>query len=77
MAHIAEIKGKRTSSACRALIALPQIPRQHTAADPLTSEPPLPDAQPLTSEPPLARAAALTSEGAAYDTPAGPEPAGV
>ncbi|MFF8727304.1 hypothetical protein ACF073_12545 [Streptomyces sp. NPDC015171] len=29
---------------------------------PLTSEPPLPDAEPLTSEPPLAEAAPLTSE---------------
>ncbi|MFG2308609.1 hypothetical protein ACGFS9_07945 [Streptomyces sp. NPDC048566] len=29
---------------------------------PLTSEPPLPDAEPLTSEPPLADAAHLTSE---------------
>lgn len=38
---------------------------------PLTSEPPLPDAEPLTSEPPLADAAHLTSEpvctGAATD----------
>jgi hypothetical protein len=29
---------------------------------PLTSEPPLPDAEPLTSEPPLAETASLTSE---------------
>ncbi|CAL9562097.1 hypothetical protein [Streptomyces sp. Tu 3180] len=29
---------------------------------PLTSEPPLPDAEPLTSEPPLADTAPLTSE---------------
>lgn len=29
---------------------------------PLTSEPPLPDAEPLTSEPPLTDAAPLTSE---------------
>ncbi|MFJ2603756.1 hypothetical protein ACIQOU_32860 [Streptomyces sp. NPDC091279] len=36
---------------------------------PLTSEPPLPDAEPLTSEPPLADAAPLTSESAV------PEPA--
>ncbi|MEU6478819.1 hypothetical protein ABZ858_18370 [Streptomyces sp. NPDC047017] len=36
----------------------------HTEA-PLTSEPPLPDAEPLTSEPPLAEAAPLTSESAA------------
>ncbi|WP_280886235.1 hypothetical protein [Streptomyces sp. LBL] len=33
---------------------------------PLTSEPPLPDAEPLTSEPPLADAAPLTSESDAY-----------
>ncbi|MDT0439952.1 hypothetical protein ABZ439_03565 [Streptomyces sp. NPDC005840] len=32
---------------------------------PLTSEPPLPDAEPLTSEPPLADATPLTSESAA------------
>ncbi|MFJ9560724.1 hypothetical protein ACIRQQ_11855 [Streptomyces fuscichromogenes] len=32
------------------------------AQAPLTSEPPLPDAEPLTSEPPLADAAPLTSE---------------
>ncbi|SPF02901.1 hypothetical protein [Streptomyces sp. MA5143a] len=32
------------------------------AEAPLTSEPPLPDAEPLTSEPPLADAAPLTSE---------------
>jgi len=37
---------------------------------PLTSEPPLPDAEPLTSEPPLADAAPLTSEPLA----AGPDP---
>ncbi|MEU7384208.1 MULTISPECIES: hypothetical protein [unclassified Streptomyces] len=37
-----------------------------TCADvPLTSEPPLPDAEPLTSEPPLAEAAPLTSESVA------------
>ncbi|GAA5071754.1 hypothetical protein [Streptomyces similanensis] len=34
------------------------------AEAPLTSEPPLPDAEPLTSEPPLAEAAPLTSESA-------------
>ncbi|MDT0406062.1 hypothetical protein [Streptomyces edwardsiae] len=33
---------------------------------PLTSEPPLPDAEPLTSEPPLADAAPLTSESDAF-----------
>jgi hypothetical protein len=33
---------------------------------PLTSEPPLPDAEPLTSEPPLADAAPLTSESYAH-----------
>jgi hypothetical protein len=37
------------------------------AEAPLTSEPPLPDAEPLTSEPPLADAAHLTSES---DAPA-------
>ncbi|MBY8867342.1 MULTISPECIES: hypothetical protein [Streptomyces] len=34
------------------------------AEAPLTSEPPLPDAEPLTSEPPLAETAPLTSESA-------------
>ncbi|MCL3998487.1 hypothetical protein [Streptomyces lavenduligriseus] len=33
-----------------------------SAQAPLTSEPPLPDAEPLTSEPPLAEATPLTSE---------------
>ncbi|MFJ7147660.1 hypothetical protein ACIQVT_05585 [Streptomyces sp. NPDC100445] len=33
-----------------------------SAQTPLTSEPPLPDAEPLTSEPPLAETATLTSE---------------
>jgi hypothetical protein len=42
------------------------------AEAPLTSEPPLPDAEPLTSEPPLADAAPLTSEPLA----AGPDPMG-
>ncbi|MGV9759146.1 hypothetical protein ACWDUC_25395 [Streptomyces tricolor] len=32
------------------------------AQAPLTSEPPLPDAEPLTSEPPLAETTPLTSE---------------
>ncbi|POX53568.1 hypothetical protein C3489_15615 [Streptomyces sp. Ru71] len=36
------------------------------AEAPLTSEPPLPDAEPLTSEPPLSDAAPLTSESDAY-----------
>lgn len=36
---------------------------------PLTSEPPLPDAEPLTSEPPLADAAPLTSESDAHLEP--------
>ncbi|MEU6525804.1 hypothetical protein ABZ892_23985 [Streptomyces sp. NPDC046924] len=38
---------------------------------PLTSEPPLPDAEPLTSEPPLADAAPLTSESDAAMDPTG------
>lgn len=47
------------------------------AEAPLTSEPPLPDAEPLTSEPPLADAAPLTSESDTADGPdAVPEPAG-
>ncbi|MER6130258.1 hypothetical protein ABT173_48520 [Streptomyces sp. NPDC001795] len=40
------------------------------AEAPLTSEPPLPDAEPLTSEPPLADPTPLTSEPSA----AGPDP---
>ncbi|GHD99047.1 hypothetical protein [Streptomyces alanosinicus] len=36
------------------------------AQAPLTSEPPLPDAEPLTSEPPLADATPLTSESDAF-----------
>ncbi|MGW1161736.1 hypothetical protein ACWD5Q_26910 [Streptomyces sp. NPDC002513] len=36
-----------------------------SAEAPLTSEPPLPDAEPLTSEPPLADATPLTSEPSA------------
>ncbi|MFF0787926.1 hypothetical protein [Streptomyces spiralis] len=43
------------------------------AEPPLTSEPPLPDAEPLTSEPPLAEAAPLTSESAADPDPSGAE----
>ncbi|MCX4700690.1 hypothetical protein [Streptomyces sp. NBC_01373] len=39
------------------------------AETPLTSEPPLPDAEPLTSEPPLADAAPLTSESDVHAEP--------
>ncbi|MEU9370761.1 hypothetical protein AB0D71_40145 [Streptomyces avermitilis] len=46
------------------------------AEAPLTSEPPLPDAEPLTSEPPLADATPLTSEPTATGTAAGSDPAG-
>ncbi|MFF0224394.1 hypothetical protein [Streptomyces sp. NPDC004629] len=42
------------------------------AETPLTSEPPLPDAEPLTSEPPLTDGAALTSESDAVADPIGP-----
>ncbi|MEU1037203.1 hypothetical protein ACFYP4_06640 [Streptomyces sp. NPDC005551] len=38
---------------------------------PLTSEPPLPDAEPLTSEPPLPDAAPLTSEPTSTGAAAG------
>lgn len=38
---------------------------------PLTSEPPLADAEPLTSEPPLTEAAPLTSEPTPVVAPAG------
>ncbi|MEU6219847.1 hypothetical protein ABZ845_20365 [Streptomyces sp. NPDC047022] len=43
------------------------------AEAPLTSEPPLPDAEPLTSEPPLYDLTPLTSEPSAA---AGPDPTG-
>ncbi|MFB7597336.1 hypothetical protein [Streptomyces sp. NPDC056160] len=43
------------------------------AEAPLTSEPPLPDAEPLTSEPPFAEAAPLTSESTADPDPCGAE----
>ncbi|GGQ70080.1 hypothetical protein ACWFQ6_11750 [Streptomyces althioticus] len=39
------------------------------AEAPLTSEPPLPDAEPLTSEPPLADATPLTSESDIFSDP--------
>ncbi|WP_307781956.1 hypothetical protein [Streptomyces sp. MBT65] len=39
------------------------------AETPLTSEPPLTEAEPLTSEPPLADTAPLTSESATMDAP--------
>ncbi|MFI8187449.1 hypothetical protein ACIF8T_01330 [Streptomyces sp. NPDC085946] len=45
------------------------------AEAPLTSEPPLPDAEPLTSEPPLADSAPLTSESDASPDPSGLAPA--
>ncbi|NEC27317.1 hypothetical protein G3I20_12275 [Streptomyces sp. SID8111] len=38
---------------------------------PLTSEPPLPDAEPLTSEPPIADTAPLTSESDGSPDPSG------
>lgn len=44
------------------------------AETPLTSEPPLPDAEPLTSEPPMADAAPLTSESDAGADPMFPRP---
>ncbi|NGO13329.1 hypothetical protein G5C60_38465 [Streptomyces sp. HC44] len=47
------------------------------AEAPLTSEPPLPDAEPLTSEPPLADAAPLTSEPTSMGAAAGLDSPGV
>lgn len=47
------------------------------AEAPLTSEPPLPDAEPLTSEPPLADVAPLTSEPTPTGSAAGPDPSGI
>lgn len=44
---------------------------------PLTSEPPLPDAEPLTSEPPLADVAPLTSEPTSTGAAAGQDPSGI
>ncbi|KMS78738.1 hypothetical protein ACH49_14795 [Streptomyces leeuwenhoekii] len=43
------------------------------AETPLTSEPPLPDAEPLTSEPPLADIVPLTSESSPELTAVVPE----
>ncbi|MEV5886385.1 hypothetical protein AB0L74_27385 [Streptomyces sp. NPDC052020] len=43
------------------------------AETPLTSEPPLPDAEPLTSEPPLADTMPLTSESSPELTAVVPE----
>ncbi|MDH6519013.1 hypothetical protein M2164_005495 [Streptomyces sp. SAI-208] len=60
-------------------LSKPEAPAEHFCVfsaegacteTPLTSEPPLPDAeQPLTSEPPLADTASLTSESDAYLEP--------
>ncbi len=44
---------------------------------PLTSEPPLPDAEPLTSEPPLADTTPLTSEPTPTGGAWGLDPSGV
>ena len=66
------------SKRCAELSADPRSPLGMLSAEtahaeaPLTSEPPLPDAEPLTSEPPLSDAAPLTSEPLA----AGPDPTG-
>ncbi|MEU0743817.1 hypothetical protein [Streptomyces sp. NPDC006134] len=46
------------------------------AEPPLTSEPPLPDAEPLTSEPPFADATPLTSESSPELTAFVPEQGG-
>ena len=59
-------------------LSKPEAPAEHFCVfsaegacteTPLTSEPPLPDAEPLTSEPPLADAAPLTSESHAHLEP--------
>ncbi|WP_320778426.1 hypothetical protein [Streptomyces sp. CRN 30] len=44
---------------------------------PLTSEPPLPDAEPLTSEPPLTDSVPLTSEPTPAGAAWGADPSGV
>ncbi|MEW1695093.1 hypothetical protein ACIQCR_05630 [Streptomyces sp. NPDC093249] len=54
-----------------------RIPQQARTGEPLTSEPPLPDAAPLTSEPPLTTAAPLTSEATAPGSAGGAESPGV
>ncbi|MER7908140.1 MULTISPECIES: hypothetical protein [unclassified Streptomyces] len=55
-----------------------RIPQQSApVGEPLTSEPPLPDASPLTSEPPLTAEAHLTSEPTAPVHAGGPESPGV
>ena len=59
-------------------LSKPEAPAEHLCVfsaegacteTPLTSEPPLPDAEPLTSEPPLSEAAPLTSESDAHLEP--------
>ncbi|MFF0094306.1 hypothetical protein ACFYSF_30710 [Streptomyces canus] len=59
-------------------LSKPEAPAEHFCVfsaegactqTPLTSEPPLPDAEPLTSEPPLADAAHLISESDPYLEP--------
>ncbi|MBD0709700.1 MULTISPECIES: hypothetical protein [unclassified Streptomyces] len=54
-----------------------RIPLQAPTGEPLTSEPPLPEAAPLTSEPPLTTAAPLTSEATAPGGAVGAESPGV
>ncbi|MFI9118774.1 hypothetical protein [Streptomyces bikiniensis] len=60
-----------------------RVPQQSAPAgapltsEPLTSEPPLPEASPLTSEPPLTAEAHLTSEPTAPVHAGGPESPGV
>lgn len=59
-------------------LSKPEAPAEHQCVfsaegacteAPLTSEPPLPDAEPLTSEPPLSEAAPLISESDAHLEP--------
>ncbi|WP_434091150.1 hypothetical protein [Streptomyces flaveus] len=72
--------GGRLEDPSKRLAGLPADPDLHLCAfsaegpcaeAPLTSEPPLPDAEPLTSEPPLADAAPLTSEPTSTGAAAG------
>ncbi|MFC4507085.1 MULTISPECIES: hypothetical protein [Streptomyces] len=53
---IAPVRSKRPAEPFDQLAEAPLSSEGASAEPPLTSEPPLPDAEPLTSEPPLAAA---------------------
>lgn len=80
LSALSKRSGDRLEDPSKRLAGLPADPDLHLCAfsaegpcaeAPLTSEPPLPDAEPLTSEPPLADAAPLTSEPTSTGAAAG------